>query len=410
MAAEEVGGAVAALAPKPVYHQQGMMLTPARRVDGSTEDPPWNVPEPMLWDHLRQAEIHGVDEDFVDILSGNLLVQYAGFSGDTRSGLLSLGGVRGGLIYAVWGEEYSLRPERNDILKRQQAFYESSKAFGMEDMVPPLAVRLVNLSDLLSISRRSRFSKAMGVPASKVAKAFGETAILQVLPTTGRNFLEYWAFLAATTKDRWAAASDKMRHGLYRAMILDILMGTALRSLSSLFHSKASDVPVFYSTEVVLPHPARTADWYLNSRAQGWGRPPSSVGGTAKPGVPASSNDLIRFMDTMGDREKSEWMQTAKQITRAVKEDLSVLLSQVLLDIGAPKENIAGLWGRFLYLHDNADTMMSKPFEYVQSVLVPLRRGFVEQGTAGATVVEGVNGIMTAALGKPFDFAKMMQS
>jgi len=401
---------VAALAAEPSYHASSLLMEPTRRIDGSTSNPPWNMAEPVLWDFLRQVEIEHVEERVVDVLHGNLWVRYRGQAGELRSGLLSLGGIRGSAMYEVWGEEYSLSPENNDLLRRQQAFYEAAKAFGMEDMAAPVAAREINLVPLISDAVRERVAKHYGISIIKVDESYGTGALLQMLPVNGKNFAEYWSFSGVSDKDRWASASDRLRHSMYRAIILDLLLASANRTLTDLFYVRSNDVVVFYATQVCWPHPAKTADWYLRSRSEGWGRKPAAPGKPAEPSMPADSNELMFLFGSMTDGQKDEWLATARQVTEGMNDELASLLTQVLVEVGVPAANVAGMWGRFAHLKDEPELVLDRPFEYIRNVLVPIRRGFIGgEGTVSAKIAEGVSVLMSNALGKKFDFAAEMR-
>lgn len=164
-----------------IHQKTDVLLVPSKRIDGSSEDPPWMVPEPILWDWLRQVPIEHIEERHLDGLNSSFWARYRNRDGQLRSALLKFGGLGRDHVYELWGTQFMLDPEKYDVLRRELAAYEAAKACGMEDMVAPLAAREVNLVPLISDSVRDRLSVAMRIPSHR----------------GGREAWDYWATASA---------------------------------------------------------------------------------------------------------------------------------------------------------------------------------------------------------------------
>lgn len=378
------------LPASPVYHKKtGVLMVPSKRFDGSTKDPPWNMPEPILWDWLRTVTIESVDDRVLSGGNGSLWARYRNFDGQIRSGLLRLSGEFREHVFTHWGVEYALE-DQYDLLKREQAAYEVMKALGCEDLAPPLSVREVS--------------------PKQVGTSFGAVGLLQAVPFNAENFSEYWAKLGPDDVNRWERASDRLRHSIYRSILLDFFLGVSNRLLCDHMYNRSSDSLALYGFEVSFPHPGFTAEWYTQMRSKGWGRKFSGPLEEPPPGIPASGVDSMSLMGTFSAREREEMVLTAKQMVAGFDEATATLLIQVLGEIGVPVANISDMVSKIVFLENSPEDIVSDSFDYVRDVLVPLRRGYGDENPRIAMISQTSSQIMTQALGKNFDFAKIVKA
>ena len=396
------------LPASPVYHQKtGVLLIPSKRFDGSTDDPPWNIPEPILWDWLRTTKIEHIEERCLSGVGGVFWARYRNYDGQLRSALLRFGGVSREASLGPLGAEYSLEGPY-DLLKREQASYESMKALGCEDIAPPVAARETNLVPLISDATREKVGREMKVPPILVDETFGICGLLQALPLNAENFAEYWAKLGPDDVNRWERASDRLRHSIYRWVILDFVLGVPNRLLCDHLYSESSDSLSLYNFEVSFPHPGMTAEWYLQVRKAGWGKKFSGPLEEPSSGAPAGGADSLSMIGTFPERSREEIVLTAKQMVKGFDERVATLLIQSLVEIGVPVANISSLISRLVFLEKDPEGIVDS-FRYVRSVLVPLRRGYgLEDGTI-QFVSQTTSQAMTGALGEEFDFAAVVQ-
>jgi hypothetical protein len=393
----------------PVYHQKtGVLMVPSKRFDGSTDDAPWNMPEPVLWDWLRTANIEHIEERSLSGVGGVLWARYRNFDGQLRSALLRFGGVSRGHALEHWGAEYNLEGPY-DLLKREQAAYEVMKALGCEDIAPPLAAKETNLVPLISDATRDRVGRELRIAPILVDETFGLVGLMQSVPQNAENFAEYWAKLGPDETNRWERVSARLRHSMYRAILLDFFMGVPNRMLCDYMYQRSSDSLALYGFEVAFPHPGLTAEWYLAMRKKGWGRKFSGPLEEPMIGMPAGGVDSLGLMATFSDAQSEEMVMTAKQMVKGFDPQTATLLIQVLSEIGIPPANIAGFVSKIVFLENEAEDIVSNSFDYVRSVLVPLRRGYgLEEGRI-QMVANTTSQIMTMALGQEFDFAATVQ-
>jgi len=397
------------LPASPVYHQKtGVLMVPSKRFDGSSVDPPWNMPEPILWDWLRTTKIEHIEERSLSGIGGVLWARYRNYDGQLRSALLRFGGVSRGHALGHWGAEYSLEGPY-DLLKREQAAYEAMKALGCEDIAPPLAARETNLVPLISDATRERVGRELKISPVLVDETFGLVGLMQSVPQNAENFAEHWAKLGHDDTNRWERSTARLRHSIYRSILLDFFLGVPNRMLCDHMYQRSSDSLALYGFEVAFPHPGLTAEWYLAMRKKGWGRKFSGPLEEPMIGMPAGGVDSLGLMSTFSDAQSEEMVLTAKQLVKGFDPQTATLLIQVLSEIGIPPANIAGFVSKIVFLENNAEDIVSNSFDYVRSVLVPLRRGYgLEEGRI-KLIVNTTSQIMTMALGQEFDFSKIVQ-
>lgn len=405
-----------ALAPEvlpdtPILHAKtGVVLLPSCRIDGSSVDAPWNIAEPTLWNWLRTTPVEHVEERALDGLGGAFWVRCRNQDGALRSALLKFDTVGHDHVYEAWGQEYVLSVENHDVLRREQAAYEIAKGLGCEDLLPPISAVEVNLVPLISDSVRDRVAAELGIDQILVDETFGVIAALQVLPLSASNFVEYWATLGPDQASRLARASDALRHGIYRLVALEFVLGTGNRSLADYLYNDASGSIAAYGFGVTLPSPIATADRYLSQRAQGWGRSMAGPLQDPSPGTPAYGSDAGSLTIGFADRELTECAATFKQMSKVADEATIGLLVRIMTEFGVPVDNIAGFVARLMFLQEDPESVIDDQFDFVRSILVPMRRGYGFDAGRNAKIVEVVNQIMTTATGQVYDFAAAMQA
>jgi hypothetical protein len=405
-----------ALAPEvlpvsPKLHEKSdIVLLPSCRIDGSATDGPWTIAEPTLWNWLRTTPIEHVEERVLDGLGGSFWVRCRNDEGELRSALLRFDTVGYDKVYEVWGEEYGLSLENHDVLRREQAAYEVAKGLGCEDLAPPIAAREANLVPLISDAVRDLVAAELGIDQILVDETFGVIAALQAVPLNARNFVEYWATLGPDAANRLARASDGLRHGIYRMVALDFVLGTGDRSLADFLFNEASGSLVAYGFGVTFPNPIATADRYLAQRAQGWGRRLAGPLEEPTPGAPPYGSDSTCLPRKFVDREREECLATFKQMSKAADEATIGLLCRIMVEIGVPQESLAGFVARLVFLQEDPESVIDNQFDFVRSILVPMRRGYGFDVGRNAKIVDTVNQLLGAATGAEFDFASLMQS
>lgn len=407
--AEQSAYVAETLPEAPVYHDKtGVLLVPSKRFDGSTKDPPWSIPEPILWDWLRTVKIEHIEERGLSGMNGSLWARYRNYDGQLRSGLLRMsGGAREHALGAL-GVEYGLDGQYG-LLKREQAAYEAMKALGCEDLAPPMAAREVNLVPLISDAMRERVGRELKIDPVLVDETLGLVGVLQALPLQAENFAERWAKLGPDEGNRWEGASDRLRHSVYRSILMDFILGVPNRLLCDHLYSRTSDSLALYGFEVSFPHPGLTAEWYLAMRAKGWGRKFSGPFEEPSAGVPPCGIDSMSLLETLGEPQREELVMVTKQMVKGFDEQTATLLIQVLSEIGVSPANTSALVSRMVFLEKQPEDILDNSFDYVRSVLVPMRRGYgLEEGRI-QFIAQTTSQIMTQALGAEFDFAQAVQ-
>lgn len=407
----DMSGVPDVLPAEPVYHPKTeIVLVPSCRIDGSESNPPWNFPEPQLWNWLRTTPIEHVDEQVFDGTNGTFWAWCRNDEGELRGTYVRFDTVGFDEIYELWGEEYTLIPDAHDPLRREQAAYEVAKALGCEDMVPPIAAREINLVPLISDAIRDKVAAKYNIDPLLVDETFGVMGALQLVPLNATNFVEHWATLGADSVNRFARASDSLRHSIYRAIALDFVLGTGSRTLADFMYSEANDIIVMFGMNVTFPSPIGCADAYLNQRAIGWERQLPAPTQDPIPGVPPSATDTVWFTREFHDKQIEECMMTFKQMSEELKPEVMALLVQALDDIGIPPDNLAAFVARVAFLQEDPESVIANQFDFVRSILVPMRRGYGFDQGRNARIVEIVNEIMGQALGSGYDFVTAMQA
>jgi hypothetical protein len=393
-----------------LHEKTGIVLVPTRRIDGSLVDSPWSIPEPSAWNWLRTVTIEHVEERVLDGMGGAFWARCRNDDGELRSALIRFDSVGFETIYSTWGEEYGLSIENHDVLRREQAAYEAAKSLGCEDLAPPIAARQVNLVPLISDAVREAVAARYEIDPLLVDESFGVIGSLQLVPLNAKNFVEYWGSLGPDFRNQFEMSSDALRHGVYKLIALDFILGTGNRLLSDLLHNEATDSVAVYGFGVTFPNPIATADRYLAERALGWGRRLAGPTEAPTPGSPACGADTLWLPKHFGDRERDECLATFKQMAKAADGTVVALTCQILEELGVPRLHTAGFVSRMVFLQEDPDSVLDNSYDFVRSVLVPMRRGYGFDAGRNLKIVETVNQIMTTAFGEPFDFSTAMQA
>jgi hypothetical protein len=408
MAADD--GVPGVLPAQPVFHHKTeVVLVPSRRIDGSELDAPWNLSEQEAWNWLRTTSIEHLDEQLFDGTDGMFLAWCRSDEGELRATYLRFDTIGYETIYDIWAREYTLSPDAHDPLRREQAAYEVAKAMGCEDMVPPIAAKEVNLVPLISDAVRDRVAAKYKMAPLLVDETYGIIAALQFAPLNATNFVEYWATLGADWANRFDRASPALRHSIFRLIALDFVLGTGCRSLSDLVYNESTGVVAVFGMGVTFPDPLASADIYLEQRAAGWGRRLPLPTEDPIPGAPPSAVDTVWISKHFEERQVEECLATFKQISDGLTPEVCVLLAQALSDIGVPRNNIANFLARVAFLAEDPESVIVNQFDFVRSILVPMRRGYgFEEGRNGQ-VVHFVNEVMMSAFQDGYDFTASMQ-
>lgn len=392
------------------HEKTGIVLVPSRRIDGSDLDAPWNGSEQTIWNWLRTTPIEHIEERVIDGLDGTFWARCRNEEGLLRSVILRFDTIGFEDAYRLWGEEYGIVAENHDILRREQAAYEIAKGLGCEDMVPPLAVRTLNLVPLISDAVRDKVATKYKIDPILVDETYGVVGALQLVPLNARSFVDHWAMLGPDPANRFARASDALRYSMYRLIALDFVLGTGNRSIASLMFNESTGSLAVVGFGVTLANPLTSADHYLALRSKGWGRHIPGPLEDAAPGAPPTGSDSIYIANGFSDKEREECLATFRQLSEAADERTVVLLCQIMEEIGLSRESIAGFVSRLMFLQEDPDTVIDNPTDHVRSILVPMRRGYGFDDGRNLKVVETTNQILTEATAEAFDFASIMQA
>jgi hypothetical protein len=384
----------------------GMVLFPSVRFDGDPDAPPWNMAEADLWDVLREAPIELIEERVLDGAGGVFWARVA-IGEDLRSCWLKFEDPSDGM-FRRWAEEYQL-DDAYALLRREQAGYEIVKALGSEDLMPPLAVRDVDPVPLLSDAVRERIARHLRIAPIDVDERLGLSAILQLCPTDADDFVEHWGTLGVTPDERWLRSSDRLRHSIFRAYAIDFVLGVQERPISSYMYNMNTDRLVIPYLQLSFPHPGMTAENYLDSRAEGWGR--KNFNGLDKPveAKPASAWDLPVILEGMSEINVEEALATFDQVCSAFTDEVAVHAGRVLAGLDIPLQGIAGFYARMAYLQMEPRAVLERPIDIVRNVFVPLRRGYGVDGPTNVQIIEYVNSMIAQISDEQVDLLTILQ-
>jgi hypothetical protein len=368
------------------------------------------MPEPILWDLLRTAKIEHIEERVLSGANGTMWARIRDQDGAIRSALLCFDGISKRSCYEEHGGEYQLDPAAHSLLSRSQAAWEVAKACGMDDLVPPMAVREVNLVPLISDAMRERIAKEYRIPSIQADEQMGTEAMLSHAVKGASQFVDYWSMLGGTEKKRWAVASNRLRHSIYRVMILDLICGTADRPLCSLVYNGDIDRLAVTSFAPTFPHIAFSTEKYLQARSKGWERNPAAGLARVPSSFPAHGSDLFQLVSKGSrDEHEDEWLETTKQVAKALDDDIVVHLVKVLSEMGVPPECVAGMVARIAFIKEEPLASVHDPGMLRHKILAPVRRGYeapVESSEAILTYVSEVMGSVVEG----FDIQAVLQT
>lgn len=392
-----------------ISDRTGLVLQPNLRFDGDPDSPPWNHPEPEICAWLAEQEIELVEERIFFGAGGNLWARMRDDKGQLRSVFLKMYGVGHDYIYEHYGHEFLLDKESHDLAKRELAAYEVAKACGCEDLVPPMAGKDVNLVPLLSDAMREKLARYLKISPVHADEKLGIAAVVQVIPHSADSFLEHWAQLGPDQKSRWKAASDRLRHSIYRAIALDFILGVPERSMASYLYNRNTDRIAITDLCLSFPHPGYSAEKYLQLRTKGWGRPAYS--GLVKPAEagPASGWDTHRLLDGAEDEIIDECMMTFEQVVAGIPDENARHLAAVLMEQQMPVQCVTGVFARISFMTIEPDAVVKRPVEFMRNVMAPMRRGFGLEEERNAQLIQYVNQIVEAYAQQPIEFESVAQ-
>jgi hypothetical protein len=397
------------LPTEPERSKSGVVTFPSVRFDGDDVNPPWNIPEPILWDLLRTAEVEHIEERVLSGVGGTMWARVRDLEGKVRSALLCFDGIPKRHVYEEYGGEYVLDPAAHDLLTRHLAAWETAKACGMDDLVPPMAAREINLVPLISDAMRERVAREYQIPSIEVDEQLGTEAILSEVVQGGSQFVDHWSMQAGTDSRRWAAASNRLRHSIYRVLILDLICGTADRPLCSLVYNHNLDRVAVTSFAPTFPHIGFATEKYLQARNKGWERNPTAGLKRLPDSFPAHGSDLYQLvMRTGGKGHAEEWFATIEQVGKALDDEIVVHLVNVIAGAGVPPECVAGMVARIGFLKADPMSTMRDPGTLRRTILAPARRGYETSLPVAEQVLSYVSEIMGSVI-EGFDVMAALQ-
>jgi len=212
-----------------------------------------------------------------------------------------------------------------------------------------------------------------------------------------------------SNSDTYYAAQGNAYRIFYGDQFRESLLGWKIVTRRRFAEWAAEHRLALYGFEVAFPHPGLTAEWYLKMRKKGWGRRLSGPLEEPAEGIPASGVDSLALLSTFSELQREEMVMTAKQMVKGFDEQTATFLIQVLSEIGVPAAHISSLISRMVFLEKSPEDILENSFDYVRSVLVPLRRGYGQEEGRIRMISETTSQIMTQALGQQFDFAQAVQ-
>jgi hypothetical protein len=247
----------------------------------------------------------------------------------------------------------------------------------MDDLIPPMAAREVNLVPLISDAMRERIAREYRISSIEADEQMGTVAILSHVVRGASQFVDHWSMMGGTDRRRWGAASDRLRHSIYRVLILDLICGTAERPMCSLVYNHNLDrlaIPTFAPT---FPHIGFATEKYLQARAKGWERKPASGLDRLPVSFPAHGSDLYQaVMSGATGEDEEEWLATTEQVGEALDDDIVLHLVRVVTELGVPPECAAGMVARIAFLKSAPLDSMHDPGMLRRTILAPARRGY----------------------------------
>jgi hypothetical protein len=353
------------------------ILIPSLRIDGSGDQ--WNKPEYDIWKWLTtvvpSVEINKLNDGH------NLIAKSVDYDGKNRNLFLRISNASMTSIYAECGEEFKLDPNTG-LINREMAAYEIAKACGMSDMVPPMASRVLDSGP----------------------------AIVQMAPDRFDNFMESWAILGSSDKDRWTKASDRLRHSIYRALALDFLLGTPERLLCSFIYNKNTDRINIVDMMTSLPDPVMSANKYIVQRAAGWNREVRTGIKKSPETCPPNMLDFGRMCKSMSADNRDECLKTFTQISDGLADEIVGHLAEILIEYAVPDVCVSGFMARVAYLAADPMAILNRPFDMMNNIYAPMIRGFKPTGVAAETVLKYVNEMITNLTGIKYKFGEEFKS
>ena len=384
-------------APDPLRSEvTGVNLVPELRFDGSTIVIPWNRAESDIFNWLTGVNIEIIEERVASGINGVFWARGYWPDGQIQSLLLNFASLGKEYIINNLSKELCIEIE-TDLLCKQIAAYEAIKALGAEDLGLPLALRDIDTVGLLSDAVRDEISKTLKVADNDVDDRLGISASLQLVPPDMDNFAERWSSLGLNDEERWYNSSSQIRYSIYRAYLIDFIIGTQQRSCAGFGYNTNTDKLIMLDNMTCFSHIGFLTDKYISDRSLGWAQSSDSDD------VPSTEYEFNSIFAKLDDKYMDEFILTANQMVDRMNDELVGELVLVLLGNDIPLECVAGMVMRLGYLASSPGSVIKRPIEFIRNVCMPIRTNMTLVDDRMQALVDYTNDIMTTALGEHYD-------
>lgn len=373
--------------------------------------------DPVLWGYNEPDLAHRLRTGVVERMRvsrnnpGLILARVEDAQGISANAYLFFEALRDPYLYHLWGEEYDLKKEEGSVSRRAAAVYETAKAIGYDDLVPPTVFRNDAEGDVSGVIPDSLFEDTR-VLVDAIAATTGEDPALVRKRVRGPMAVQLtrgdhetieeqeWfqrLFQAEGESEKqdmlnrlFAYLPDSIAVLLVRITVLDWLLWVADRHFGDLVFCEDERHPVhLVGGDVCLPSPRKMANM---------------------PNISSGTGLWSEFLSMLtlrgGEKEIGIVEELAGKLSVRMKGDRPFELANTLLGHRIDPLSIAALFTR-IGLFSRVPQIVKDPY-IVANYYTASIQGEVPPPLA--EVLEFTNATMKHALVRDFDFIAELRS
>jgi len=381
----------------------------------------WGVGEPGTIERMRTGSVTRMK--LVDSENGMMLVRIQGRDHLAEHAYMCLESLRDPAVYTVWGDFYDIVKGDGDLTRRAAAAYETAKACGFDDLVPPTTFRFDDYGDFEVIlprdliERREQYNEQIAIRTGEnpdsLRKQLGGYAVLFLahrdMWTVDKE--DWFKLLFAPGKGRkdilntiWDHIPERRRIAFLRIAMLDYILWIGDRNMGDITFCDEPRHPVHVmGNELSFACPRRIARAVLENGVGEF----LSANPDPRAGVPMLWSDPFMKLATRGtERELDSFERVGVATASRMKDDRAVELARALIEHKITSLCTAGVLSRIWLLATHAKEIARNPY-FVAQLYARVLSGEEMPEMEGLFIF--VNRTMKHVLVREFDFVAEMR-
>jgi hypothetical protein len=379
----------------------------------------WGVGEPATIERMRTGTVNRMK--MVGSENGLMLIKLQGRDHLSEYAYMCLESLRDPAAHSVWGDFYELEKGEGDLSRRSAAAYETAKACGFDDLVPPTTFRFDDYGDFEAIlpsnliERREQYNESIALRTGEnpdtLRKQLGGYAVLFLAHRDMWTIdKEGWFKELFVGGDRdalnqaWEHIPERRRIALLRIAMFDYILWVGDRNMGDLTFCDEPRHPVHVSgSELSFACPRKIGQAVLENGVSEFLSPDPDP----RAGIPMLWSDPLMKLATRGtERELDSFERIGIATASRMKDDRAVELARTLIEHKIGPMCVAGVLSRIWLLATHSKEAARNPY-FVAQFYAQILSG--EELPEMEGVSEFVNRTMKSVLVREFDFMGEMK-